>query len=233
MTASNRPLPSVRGNLIALVCALAIATVLGIAASGPNVLPGDESVSDAIQTMDGRVFHGIEDVGELVGRKKLAAAAMSLALIVAVACRAWSETAFLATLTGLRIAAMQIKPIVQSSRPGEGDVETIGSFIGNSYPSEHTVTATTIALGFALIAWRRLPSERLAFVIIGGAVGGSLLAGWARLWVGAHWPSDIVGAYAISIAIIATSLLVTEGLAAAYRAIASWRPATTHTDAVR
>jgi undecaprenyl-diphosphatase len=69
-----------------------------------------------------------------------------------------------------------------------------------SFPSGHATAAFACA---AVIAWRAPP---LAFP-------GFLLAGaiaWSRVYVGVHWPLDVLGGAALGI-LIATALLTLAG----------------------
>jgi membrane-associated phospholipid phosphatase len=203
-----RPLPSTKVLLRILVIALTVAFLLGMVAQGPGTLPSDVEISHAIQEMDGPVVDGVEDVGEHAGSKKGAATVMSVTLLFVATFRLWSDLLFLATLLVLRIVATIIKPLVDSHRPSNEVVEVIGRWDGGSYPSEHTMSATTMALGIAMIVWRRIPDPRIVSLTVVGALGICLLAGWARIWTGAHWASDIVGSYSIGIAIVAIALVV-------------------------
>lgn len=55
----------------------------------------------------------------------------------------------------------------------------------NSYPSDHGIVIFTFAFGFLL--WHRFWSG-LALVIIGVAIA------WSRIYLGIHWPLDMLGA---------------------------------------
>ncbi|MFZ7087162.1 phosphatase PAP2 family protein [Curtobacterium sp. RRHDQ10] len=59
-----------------------------------------------------------------------------------------------------------------------------------SYPSGHTVFAVTLVV--AVLALTRTAAQRWVVGVVG--VLFVLLVGWSRLYVGAHYPTDVLGA---------------------------------------
>jgi undecaprenyl-diphosphatase len=56
---------------------------------------------------------------------------------------------------------------------------------GKSFPSDHTTVATAIALG--LLAFTRFKKTGVVFLVL------AVLIGFARIFVGVHYPIDIAG----------------------------------------
>ncbi|HEU0306000.1 MAG TPA: bifunctional DedA family/phosphatase PAP2 family protein, partial [Lysobacter sp.] len=107
-------------------------------------------------------------LGYLLWRKRWLAAAHWLAAIV----------------FGLALTAM-LEAVIDMPRPPTAPV-------GFGFPSV-AVTMTTIVFGFfAVLIARELPGrERVWPYLLAGVV--TTLVGFARLYLGAHWPSDLVG----------------------------------------
>jgi undecaprenyl-diphosphatase len=208
MTSPKRPLISMSAALIALVVALVIGVALGVVAAGDRLVPGDVTISRAVQRMDGTLAGDLANIGNMLGSTVWAAVAIALALVGAAIPRAKPEVAFLGALLVLRLLGTQIKPLFFSPRPTDDLVLITGVHHGTGYPSGHALTAATLALGLAVIAWRHIPSRRVAIAVIVVLIGLGLLVGWARIWSGAHWPSDVVGGYLFGVATVSIGVIL-------------------------
>jgi len=85
---------------------------------------------------------------------------------------------------------LAINMLVGRVRPPRGD--WAGAAGGFALPSGHT-TAATIAAG--LIAWsvtRRLRTTPARAAVWVAAVGWAAAVGWSRVWLGVHWPTDVL-----------------------------------------
>ncbi len=111
----------------------------------------------------------------------------------------------LAGVTGLGIAGrIAINARTARRRPEPRD--WVGDAGGSAFPSGHTTSATLFA---ATCAWALAPRSRggAARVVLLAAAGGFALAvGWSRVWVGVHWPSDVLGGWLYAIAWSALSV---------------------------
>jgi undecaprenyl-diphosphatase len=77
-----------------------------------------------------------------------------------------------------------------------------------SYPSGHVVR-TVVALGLLAYIWTESPRARtLAFALV---IAVSLVMGVARVASGEHWPTDVVGGFLFSGAILAIAVASASG----------------------
>jgi undecaprenyl-diphosphatase len=73
-----------------------------------------------------------------------------------------------------------------------------------SFPSGHTCLATALAVGFILLL-RARPVQKWAVLV--GTVG-VLIVAWSRLYIGEHYPTDVVGSIIYTTAIMIAFLAV-------------------------
>jgi undecaprenyl-diphosphatase len=113
--------------------------------------------------------------------------------------RWWSALGFGVgvTISGYALADGLLKRLVARPRPTADLVRLYRPDVGFSFPSA-TSLAALVACGCALYLWqmRRPPHRRLLHVASAGLASGVVvLIGASRVYVGAHWPSDIVGGW--------------------------------------
>ena len=100
------------------------------------------------------------------------------------------------SLLALPINAV-VKNLVDRQRPGEAEARIHGGpRWGFSYPSGHSMGSAAFYGFLAFLLWVLVPSFPLR-VALASAVGLlPLLIGISRVYLGAHWASDVVGGWA-------------------------------------
>lgn len=66
-----------------------------------------------------------------------------------------------------------------------------------AFPSGHTANATMVWLGLALLLFPRSGRARTAAVAVASLV--AVTVGCTRMMLGVHWPSDVVGGWALGL----------------------------------
>ena len=132
--------------------------------------------------------------------------------------RDWRPLALLAgALAGATVLSDVVKPIVGRARPPSSI--WIGHYSGGAFPSGHATQAVAFYTMLALILSMRLSFGRRA-VVWSGAALVILVVGASRIYLGAHWLTDLLGGYALGAAWVA--LLVTL-LLLARSGFGTWR----------
>jgi membrane-associated phospholipid phosphatase len=120
------------------------------------------------------------------GRRKSMLARLGAGLLLAV----------VAAVGGL--LELAINSLLHRARPPIADWLSPAS--RNSFPSGHTTTATLFALFTAWALSKRIRAGWPQITLWAGAAVFALAVGWSRIWLGVHWPSDVLGGWLYALA---------------------------------
>jgi undecaprenyl-diphosphatase len=83
------------------------------------------------------------------------------------------------------------------ARPRPDLVPHIDAVSTMSFPSGHAMSAAVVYLTLAALLARAQEHRRLKFYLIGVAVTLTVLIGLSRVYLGVHWPSDVVAGWCV------------------------------------
>jgi len=108
------------------------------------------------------------------------------------------------------LVEIRINALIGRARPPIAD--WAGAAGGPAFPSGHTTAATLFAgaCAWALVSRVRAGWPRRA--IWAGAAIYAAAVGWSRVWLGVHWPADVVGGWLFGIAWLAGSIAVVSAV---------------------
>jgi undecaprenyl-diphosphatase len=91
-----------------------------------------------------------------------------------------------------------LKAVFERERPPQAlqAVETINA----SFPSGHALLSTVFYLTLGVMLTRAFPRRRLKAYVLGCAVVIALLIGLTRIYLGAHWASDVFAGWSVGAA---------------------------------
>jgi len=108
------------------------------------------------------------------------------------------------TVVGERLIVDGLKDVIGRARPSADLHEVVTSSL--AYPSGHAANGMTAWLAVALFTSpprHRRPTAIAALIL-------SLLVGWSRVHLGVHWPSDVVGGWALGLLTVGIALNIGE-----------------------
>jgi membrane-associated phospholipid phosphatase len=174
-----------------------LAAVLCICAHWEPRFPGDLRLTLVMQSLaSGTLDTIMEWVSRLTGGWR------APLLIVASSITAWrclgKREATLVLMTSLSSPISSgLKLIVGRPRPTPDLVHVFQAEAGNGFPSGHAFFAMAFWGLLVYFAYTQLRSRSLRILAFSASVAIVLWIGASRVYLGAHWPSDVLGGYVL------------------------------------
>ena len=190
---------------------LGASLALSVMAAQHSRLPGDLPLAEWLQDSP---FPG-RDLSQAV--RAVTATEVVLVTGFAAAAVLWllgrrrQAAALAAALAVLPLAQYGIKEVVDRARPSPQLVEVRAGFTSPSFPAGH-VMSPTLLYGFLLCLSFRpgLPSSVRAAVGV-WSLAVLALSAPANVYMGVHWPSDVLGGYGWGAVLLLPALLAAVG----------------------
>ncbi|WP_404481254.1 phosphatase PAP2 family protein [Novosphingobium sp. BL-52-GroH] len=140
-----------------------------------------------------KLLEGVRDVTALGGvllRNLFAIAAVVALLFLRLRREA---VLFALTVASGWMANSALKGLVGRARPQI--VPHLTEAGGNSFPSGHSFNAAVVYIAMALAFAALSRRETVRCTVIGAAIAISLAIAGSRVWLGVHWPSDVLAGW--------------------------------------
>ncbi len=204
------PRPGLRG--VAIASAALFVVILLDALINPRAF-FDLWLMRQVQGVDGPgLREGLRAVNHLTGSTGAILAWAAALLGFSVARRWLPAFGLLLIPAGGVVNEVISRVLVARTRPHLAELERSSqNFEERSFPSGHVIGAVML-YGFLFALAAGIPHRGLRLAAQSASVGVIGSVGFARIWTGAHWPTDVLGAYALGAVLVA-------GLVATYRRI--------------
>ncbi|MDD5038065.1 MAG: phosphatase PAP2 family protein [Dehalococcoidales bacterium] len=183
-----------RFYIVAYISCLVLFGLLGYFAHRFSTFPGDTAISLWLQAIDlpflNSVMHAVSYIASPVP---------AVIIVTLVSGGLWAavrklESILIASLTGgSALINWLLKLLISRPRPDEGLVQVLGNNNGSSFPSAHAVYAVAF-YGLLFYLAPGLSKRRAVVGIMRSLlILLILLTAVSRIYLGAHWPSDVLG----------------------------------------
>ncbi|HEU5349038.1 MAG TPA: phosphatase PAP2 family protein, partial [Ktedonobacterales bacterium] len=189
----------VRGRflLVAYIIMLIATGLLAWAAYSTAILPGDLPFTRELQESNSPIVFGILYFVSALGFAIPSALIEILALLILWLLRLRLEAVFLALSLLADLLGAALKIVVGRQRPAPDLVHVTQQIAQPSFPSGHTLHYT-VFYGFLIFiiatnfkaSWPRTAALVIFALLIA-------LVGLSRVYLGEHWPTDVIGGYLI------------------------------------
>jgi undecaprenyl-diphosphatase len=197
-----------------IALALFVALALAVSWNSRPYFDWDLVVSHTIQAVHGPGLATLMHAVSLADNNVLGPAVLVAGACLVLGARgAWREAAILtvAVLVG-QVLWVVCGHLVGRPRPNAElvqvliDKEDIHGF--PSFPSGHAVYYTAFFGFLWFLTFTKIKARRLRWPLLGVFGASVLLVGIARIYLGAHWPSDVVGGYLLGGAVLAAAIVL-------------------------
>jgi undecaprenyl-diphosphatase len=180
-----------RGAITFLVCLVGFGLIAWLV-SQPGIPPIDTATTVFLHGLASPTLDRFMDAATFLGSSPVLAAVVGLVVVLLVVRRRRMEAVFMViAFVGSLVLNDKLKLLVQRPRPGFDWAEV---WPETSFPSGHSMNSFVVYLAIALVVWR-LGGRRPGIVALVLAIVLVVSVGISRIYLGAHWLSDVIGGY--------------------------------------
>ena len=137
----------------------------------------------------------VTDITALGGRSVLGLVGVLLAGFLALARQWWGLVLLLVTLVGGSVLSDAMKLLFERPRPDL--VAHLVMVHSPSFPSGHATNSALACLTFGALLARALPGRMIKLYAVLCAIFMTMLIGFSRVFLGVHYPSDVLAGWCL------------------------------------
>ena len=205
---TNRPAVAVGISIAALLLVLfVLLAAMVMATNGPLTI--DHQIIALITPMRGSIAESPMKVATYLCSWQVVVAGVMIVVAGFAARHRWRLVVLvLVAVVGDEIIVASLKAIIRRPRPDQ--LLAIMPAAGSSFPSGHTFICIAFYGLLACLALRRARSSILRASIMVGIAAAVFAVGMSRIYLGAHWPTDVAGSCLLGSAWVALLLAVEQ-----------------------
>jgi membrane-associated phospholipid phosphatase len=174
-----------------------LAVVISICARFVPMFPGDLYLTLRLQSFNNHLTLSIMECASFIFGG-WPAVLVVVAIGIVVWWRIGRLEAIMIPVGGLiTLVNMALKLLINRPRPSADLVRVLSPEQGNGFPSGHAFFAILILGLAAYFISVNLKNRNLRVLALAGLIALILLVGTSRVYLGVHWPSDVIGGYLI------------------------------------
>ncbi|MCD5994721.1 bifunctional DedA family/phosphatase PAP2 family protein [Pseudomonas sp. CDFA 602] len=189
-----------------LISAISMILVAALFIGWPYLNDFDNGLMTLVQEHRSEAAQNIVILVTSIGDFKAQLLAASVLIIVLLIARQWRHAAFaLAATLGTAMANGTLKMLFARARP-EVLLDPLSTY---SMPSGHSSASFALFMTLAVLAGRGQPVRlRLTWLLVGGIP--ALAIALSRVYLGVHWPTDILAGMLLAFCVCAASLTIIQ-----------------------
>jgi undecaprenyl-diphosphatase len=194
-----------RRQITVLLVVVAVLFIpLALLAHFNTLLPGDEAISSWVQGLDSPLVDGLLRVASFTGDTWPALATVAVLTLYLLYRKRRLEALFVAAVPALTALLNYLtKNLVDRARPGD---DPLGG--GLSFPSGHTTYALVFFGLLAFLALRLIKKASIVRLVQVLIVLLVTLVALSRIYLEAHWPSDVLGSFLFGGMLLILAILI-------------------------
>ena len=187
---------------IAWLALLAITALLAVYGATAAHASWEAEATRWLQATSPGALHAVAEFMTFVGRSPVSTLIPAIAIMALWLSGRRRLSAFLALAALARVMSVVVKELVDRPRPSDSLVNVVHQLGDPSFPSGHVLGATLLYGFLIYCAEFCIPRRRLRRLVQAALVLVIGFMGYARVQLGAHWPTDVLGGYALGLLIL-------------------------------